>query len=116
MRCNALAGWMLVPVLAANPAVLSAQVTVPSPVARVEVLLTIAPTLPSAVRAALMEEATAIWRQQHVSIDWLPSTDPCPPAQNRLRAIVIERATPAKVEGPFAVGELVRSLNSHPIG
>lgn len=116
MSRNAHPGWLLLAVLAASPAVLAAQDMVAPPVSRVEVFLTTAPTLPSAVREALMEEASAIWQRQHVRIDWLPSNDTRPLAQNRLRAMIVERrATPVRVDGPFAVGELVRSSNSHPI-
>ena len=101
-----LRGWLLLAVLAASPPTAGAQ-EVSEPLARVEVLLTVAPTLPAVVRATLLEETAAIWRQQHVAIEWLSPDDTLTPAANRLRAVVVERRAMAlRVEGTFPIGEL----------
>ena len=106
----------LLGVLLLSPAPARAQERESPPVSRVEVFLTVADTLPGAVRSVMMAEAAAIWRQQEVAIEWLPASDARSPAPNRLRAMVVERRPmPTRVDGPFAVGELVRSANSHPI-
>jgi hypothetical protein len=116
MLKKASAAWLVTTVIAAGPAPNAAQDKVPPPVARVEVFLSVAPGLPDAVRAALIEETTAIWQEHGVSIEWLPADEAREPAINRLRAMIVERrAVKSKEDGPFAVGELVPSTNSHPI-
>jgi hypothetical protein len=108
-------GWMLLALLASGPSTAVAEEMVSAPVTRVEVLLTVATTLPAATRATLMDEAAAIWRRQGVAIEWLPASDDMPRAANRLRALVVDRPARRHVDGPFAIGELVLTSNSHPI-
>ena len=106
---------MLLAVLAAGPSTVVAERIVSAPATQVEVLLTVAPTLAASVRATLLEEAAAIWRRQDVAIEWLPATDDLPRAPNRLRVLVVDRPARPHVDGPFAIGELVRPSKSHPI-
>jgi hypothetical protein len=108
-------GWMFLAVLVASPATVLGERIVSAPVTRVEVLLSVAPTLSVAVRATMLEEAAAIWRRQDVAIEWLPAKDDLPRRSNRLRALVVDRPARPHADGPFAVGELVRTSNSHPI-
>jgi hypothetical protein len=106
---------MLLAILTAGPSAVVAKEMVSAPVTQVEVLLSVSPTLPASVRATLLEEAAAIWRRQGVAIEWLPASDDLPRAANRLRALVVDRPARRHVDGPFAIGELVRTSNSHPI-
>jgi hypothetical protein len=83
---------------------------------RLDVLLTMAPTLSQSARGSMMEEAAAIWRQHGVAIDWLAPTVVRPMAPNRLRVLIVQRRPLAeKGTGTFAVGELVRLPNGHPL-
>ena len=84
--------------------------------ARVEVALTAAPTLSNAARSALMAEASTIWRNQGIAIEWVPATAPSTPSQLRLRVLVVERRPTGGAPGEaFTVGELVRPPNGHAI-
>lgn len=108
--------WLLLAALAATSSAAHAEEMVAAALTRVEVLLTVAPTVPALVRAAMLEEASAIWRQHDVVIDWLPPSEARPTASNRLRALVVERrALPLRVDGTFPIGELVRPSKSHPV-
>jgi hypothetical protein len=117
MACHTRCGWFLLAVFAAAPMSAGAGETVIAPArqaeTRGEVLLTLSPGLSSTVRTMLLQEAAAIWRQQHVTIVWLPPADDLPPAGNRLRALVVER--PSRAHRRAALGELVRTFHSHPI-
>ena len=84
--------------------------------AQLEVLLTIAPSLPKAARVSMMEEASAIWRDHGVAINWLAATSVRSVAPHRLRVLVVERReSPANGGEAFTVGELLRPSNGHPI-
>lgn len=84
--------------------------------AQLEVLLSVAPSLPNAARVSMMDEAAAIWRHHGVTINWLAATSVRSVAPPGLRVLVVERR-----EGPgnrgeaFTVGELLRPVNGHPI-
>jgi hypothetical protein len=109
-------GCLLMAALASGPSAAHADEMGSAPLTRIEVLLTVAPTVGAVVRAAMLEEAAAIWRQHDVVIDWLPPSETRPTAPNRLRALVVERrATPMRVDGTFPIGELVRPSKSHPV-
>lgn len=83
---------------------------------RVEVLLTTVNTLPEAARASMVDTTAAIWRRQGIEIDWLPASTTAPVAANRLRAMVVQRRKQSeKAHEPFAVAELIRSANGHPV-
>ena len=83
---------------------------------RVDVLLTTAPTLSSSARAAMIDEATAIWRHQGVEFEWLPATVVRSVASNRLRVLVVpKRSSTGSPTGRIAVGELVRPVDGHPV-
>ena len=81
---------------------------------RLEVLVTAAPSLPEGARASMMNEAAAIWRDQGVTIDWLPATAVRAVSYSRLRVLVVERRQSTSIPGePFTVGQLVRPPNGH---
>lgn len=81
-----------------------------------EVLLTAASSLPVAARASMMKEAATIWRDQGVTIEWLPATAQRPISPNRLRVLVVERQQQSANPGePFTVGELLRPVSGHPV-
>ena len=83
--------------------------------AQLEVLLTVAPTLPKAARASMMEETAAIWRNHGVTINWLAATS-LRSVPHRLRVLVVERRhSPATARDAFTVGELIRPANGRPI-
>ena len=84
--------------------------------AQLEVLLTIAPSLPKAARVSMMEEAAAIWGNHGVTINWLAPTSVRSVASHRLRVLVVERReSPGNGDEAFTVGELLRPLKGHPI-
>ncbi|HKY22178.1 MAG TPA: hypothetical protein VJM31_13270 [Vicinamibacterales bacterium] len=93
-----------------------AQAQEPQPLARLELLLTTAPSLSEAARVSMMTEAEAIWRAQGVAIDWFPATALRPASPHRLRVLVTERRQPDARKGDaFTVGELVRPSNGRPV-
>jgi hypothetical protein len=64
----------------------------------------------------MMAEAAAIWRQQEVAIECASERRAVARAQSRFARWSWNGARcPTRVDGPFAVGELVRSANSHSI-
>ena len=110
--------WVcLLTVLAAEGQILRAEKadSLLSPLIHVDVLLTASDTLSPSARAELLRETESIWLRHGVVIRWLPPTDASPPAQYRLRALIVaKRAIPA-ARGAFAIGELVGSTGSHPV-
>lgn len=93
-----------------------AQSQEPQPLARLELLLTTAPSLPEAARASMISEAAAIWQTQGVAIDWLPAAAVRTPSKHRLRVLVIDRRQSGSIrDEAFTVGELLRPANGHPI-
>jgi hypothetical protein len=86
------------------------------PTVRLEVLLTTTPTLPDGARASMMNEASAIWRDHGVAIDWLPPTVVRPVSQYRLRVLVVERRSSTAVPSEsLTIGQLVRPGSGHPV-
>ena len=63
----------------------------PESTGSLEILLTIAPSLPAAARAPLLDEAARIWRSQGVAIDWLSPTATPRLANRSLRLLVVPR-------------------------
>ena len=59
--------------------------------ARIDVLLTTPPTLSETARASMIDEATAIWRQHGVVIDWLSPTAMRPDTSHRLRVVILQK-------------------------
>jgi hypothetical protein len=83
---------------------------------RMEVLLTTTANLSEAARAAMMTEASAIWRAHGVAIDWLAPTAIRPVSEHRLRVLVVEqRHSPRDSTKAITVGELLRPSNGHPL-
>jgi hypothetical protein len=81
-----------------------------------EILLTIAPSLPAAARTPLLDEASRIWRSQGVTIDWLSATATPLPTNRSLRVLVIPRgATAARQSDSLAVGELLGPGKGHAV-
>jgi hypothetical protein len=88
----------------------------PVPATTVEVLLTVAPTLPAPARHVLIDEAAAIWAREDVAIEWLSPTNVLPPAPNRLRVLVVPRAQPDVDEASvLTVARLVRPDRGHAV-
>ena len=84
------------------------------PRARLELLLTTAPSLTEAARAAMMTEAAAIWETQGVAIDWVSPSPARPPAPHRLRVLVVDgRPSGTHRNEAFTVAELVRPSKGH---
>ena len=101
--------------VAAGSLILRAQPEV-QPLARLELALTAAPSLSAAARSALMAEASAIWQDQGIAIDWVPATAPSSSPNQRLRVLIVDRRPTAGAPGDaFTVGELVRPPNGHAI-
>ena len=83
---------------------------------KVDVLLTMAPTLSKLARTSMMSEAAAIWRQHGLMLDWLDPSAARPVASNRLRVLIVQKRLVSRgAFEPVAVGELVRPLGSHPV-
>jgi hypothetical protein len=102
--------------LVAGAISVSAQPQVAEPFCRLEVLLTTTSTLPESARNPMMAEVENIWRNHGVGIDWLPGTAVRPISQDRLRVLVVEqRKSLAAPRERFAVGELLRPVNGHPL-
>lgn len=103
-------------VLVAAPARLVADERVQPSTGQIDVLLTTAPLLSASARAAMIEEASAIWRRQGVDINWQPAAVVRPVAPNRLRVLVVQkRLMGDSAAEPVPIGELVRPSNGHPV-
>src|SRR5687767_14488771 len=108
-RCRCACVLALATLVVAGSVTLAAQ----EPGVRLDVLLSTAPTLSESARTSMMSEAAAIWRQQGVVIDWLPSTTVRSIAGNRLRVLVVQKRLVDKGNEPINVGELIRPSNGH---
>jgi hypothetical protein len=73
----------------------------------VDLLLTTAPALPAQAKAALVAEATSIWRREGVSLRFPPPAAVPPEDAPRLRVLVIHREVEG--DGHWPVGELLRT-------
>lgn len=109
--CRCACVGALATLFVAGPVTLAAE----EPRVRLDVLLTTAPKLSESARASMISEAAAIWRQQGVVIDWLPSTTVRSVAANRLRVLVVQKRLVNKGVEPINVGELVRPSNGHAV-
>jgi hypothetical protein len=110
------ASAFLLVAIAASSSAVRAQHASRDPIARLDVLLTTAPTLPASARLSMMSEAAEIWRKHGVAIDWLPPTADKPRGPNQLRVLVVQRRPQVNdPQQPFAVGELVRAPGSQPV-
>jgi len=78
----------------------------------VRVRLTVAGDVPTAVRMALVGEASTIWQRAGVRLVWAPPTGAAAPG---LRVLVVHRPAPAP-EGEWPVGELVMATAQTPGG
>ena len=114
--CHLASAGLLAALVAGGPARLEAQETPAESPSPLDVLLTTAPTLSDAARASMMNEASAIWRQHGVIINWLHPAFVRPVAPNRLRVLIVQKRLMAdKTAEPIAVGELVRPPKGHPV-
>jgi hypothetical protein len=81
-----------------------------------EILLTIAPSLPAAARDPLLDEATKIWRSEGIAIDWLSPTAPLRLANRSLRVLVMpRRGNMVRQNDSLAVGELLGPARGHAV-
>jgi hypothetical protein len=108
-------GVSVVAALAVGPAALEAERRTGEPLERVDVLLTTASGLSAAAHDSMVGEASSIWRQQGVLIEWLSPSAVRPVASNRLRALIVEKRLAGSGAEHVAVGELVRPPNGHPL-
>ncbi len=108
----------LLAAIAACPEGLAAEQGERESIARIDVLLTTAPALSGSARASMIDEATAIWRQHGVVIDWVSPTAVRPDAvaSHRLRVVILQKrlAVDPALE-PAALGELVRPSSGDPV-
>jgi hypothetical protein len=65
------------------------------PSARLDVLLTVAPDLPSQARGALLVEAARIWRREHVELHWVMPRGGTEAPSAPIRVLVIPRSEAA---------------------
>jgi hypothetical protein len=115
-RAASALGTLLSYVLVAGVSTAAAEEGRPESALSLEILLTIAPSLPAAARAPLLDEATRIWRSQGVTIDWLSATAPLRTTNRSLRVLVIPRRGPAARQNEsLAVGELLGPGRGHAV-
>jgi hypothetical protein len=109
-------GTLLSCVLVAGVPTATAEEGRPEPALSLEILLTIAPSLPPDARGPLLEEATRIWRSQGVTIDWLSATAPLRVTNKSLRVLVVpRRGSGARKNDSLAVGELLGPGKGHAV-
>jgi hypothetical protein len=115
-RAASALGTLLSYVMVAGVSTATAEEGRPESALSLEILLTIAPSLPAAARAPLLDEATRIWRSQGVTIDWLSTTAPLRATNRSLRVLVIPRRGPvARQNESLAVGELLGPGKGHAV-
>jgi hypothetical protein len=109
-------GTLLSCVMVAAVSTAPAEEGGPESALSLEILLTIAPSLPTASRGPLLDEATRIWRSQGVTIDWLSATASPRVTNKSLRVLVIPRRGPAaRQSDSLAVGELLGPGKGHAV-
>ena len=102
--------------LAISTSAIKAESPSAEAITRLNVLLTTVPNLSATARRAMIAEAAEIWSRQGITLDWLTATAAAPVASNRLRVLVVQsRPADSSARQSFAVGELVRASNSHPV-
>ncbi len=115
-RAASVLGTLLSFVVAAGVSPSAAEESRPASTLSLEILLTIAPSLPAAARVPLLDEATKIWRSQGVAIDWSSPTAPPRLANRSLRVLVIpRRGSAARQNDSLAVGELLGPGRGHAV-
>jgi hypothetical protein len=114
-RAASALGTLLAYVMVAGVSPVAAEKGRPESTLSLEVLLTVAPSLPAAARAPFLDEVAAIWKRHGVTIEWLSTTEwLCPTASRptrggRLRILIFPTSQPANSEGnTLAVAELLR--------
>ncbi len=121
-RAASALGTLLSYVMVAGVSPAAAEEGRPESTLSLEVLLTVAPSLPEAARAPFLDEVTAIWKSQGVTIEWLSPTEWLCPIGNgrtrggRLRVLVFPRSDSASSErNTMAVAELLRPDSGHAV-
>jgi hypothetical protein len=115
-RAAGAVGTLLSCVVVAAVSTATAEEGRPESALSLEILLTIAPSLPTAARAPLLDEATGIWRSQGVKIDWLSATAPTRVTNKSLRVLVLpRRGAGARQNDSLAVGELLGPGKGHAV-
>jgi hypothetical protein len=114
-RAASALGTLLSYVMVAGVSPAAAEEGRPESTLTLEVLLTVAPSLPEAARAPFLDEVNAIWKRQGVTIEWLSPTEwLCPIASRRarggrLRVLVFPKSDSTDSESnTLAVAELLR--------
>jgi hypothetical protein len=80
----------------------------PEPSTVPHVLLTVSPQLPAIARAALVEEAEALWARAGVRLVWRNGADRVVETDRALRVLVIPRPASSRSARPdYALGELL---------
>ncbi len=80
-----------------------------------QVRLSTAAALPPSAKAAMVAEATAIWAEAGVVLDWDGPSD-APPGPGALRVLVVSPARRANSAGhTWAVAELLRDQHQRPL-
>lgn len=72
------------------------------------VVLTTAPRIAAAARAALIDEATRIWERSGVRLEWVPPTVPRPLPFDTLQLLAVERPAAQPRPNTVVLGELLR--------
>jgi len=120
-RAASALGTLLSYVMVAGVSPAAAEESRPESTLSLEVLLTVAPSLPEAARAPFLDEVTAIWKSQGVKIEWLSTTEwLCPTANRtrggRLRILVFPTSQSAHSErNALPVAELLRPESGHAV-
>jgi hypothetical protein len=109
-------GTLLSCVMVAGVPPATAEEGRPESTLSLEILLTIAPSLPPDARGLLLDEATRIWGSQGVKIDWLSATAPPRVTNKSLRVLVVpRRGSTARQTDSLAVGELLGPGKGHAV-
>ena len=115
-RAASVLGTLLSFVMAAGVSPSAAEESRTESTLSLEILLTIAPSLPAAARAPLLDEVTRIWRSQDVAIDWVSDKTVPRLASRSLRVLVVPNRGPAARQNDSqAVGELLGPGKGHAV-
>ena len=79
------------------------------------VILTTAPRVAAAARAALIDEATRIWKGAGVHLEWVAPTAPRPLAFDTLHLLAVERPAAQPRTNTVVLGELLRVNTSRAV-
>jgi hypothetical protein len=78
-------------------------------------VLTAAPSLGTSGRAALIREASRIWNQAGVHVEWIAPVAPIPLPRNTLRVLAVSRSASPAGAHVWVLGELLRFEGSKAI-